>query len=408
MAVRFLIIVPILAPMVVAWTGQSGFAMRVLGWSFAGSLIYAAAYEMTTAYCAWLYDQARRDGDKGWEYRIATWAFGTGAAIQQWWHYSHDWAATPKAVTFSAMSMVGVVLWELFARLIHRRKLRADRNLPPALPSLGTARWLRYPVRSWTARSLMIDNPDRWGNATRAWTEAGRILADREARRTGKAYASLYLVSVRRSGPDHGPSTIPAVQALLDRTVLDRLDLTDRTATDRTALPAGGPDRSKELDRGPDRGPADRTALPPGGPDRASADRTPADRTDGPDRPSKGAATSADRGPDRTAGPPARPRASCGPHLDGPDHGPYDVPPPRRRTAVHDAGRLRAQPARAAGHRRPAVQEPVHHQAEHRRCDPGRGRVHRLGPRGRDRPPLPPHPAVRVTGPDRRPEGLTP
>ncbi|MER0443058.1 hypothetical protein ABR738_00455 [Streptomyces sp. Edi4] len=297
MAVRFLIIVPILAPMVVAWTGQSGFAMRVLGWSFAGSLVYAAAYEMTTAYCAWLYDQARRDGDKGWEYRLATWAFGIGAAVQQWWHYSHDWAATPKAVTFSAMSMVGVVLWELFARLIHRRKLRADRNLPPALPSLGAARWLRYPVRSWTARSLMIDDPDVWANTSRAWAYAGRIIADRKARRTGKAYASVYLVSVRRSGPDHGPSTIPAVQDFMDRTVLDRLGLMDRTATGGTARPAGGPGRSKEVDRGP----ADRTALPPGGPDRASMARTPADRTGGPDRPPKGAATSADRGPDRTA-----------------------------------------------------------------------------------------------------------
>ncbi|MER5302276.1 hypothetical protein ABT039_22840 [Streptomyces lasiicapitis] len=269
-AVRFLVIVPILAPMVVAWTGQSGFAMKVLSWSFAASLIYAAAYELTTAYCAWLYDQARRDGDKGWEYRIATWLFGFGAAVQQWWHYSSDWSATPKAVTFSAMSMVGVVLWELFARLVHRRKLRKDKNLPPALPSLGMARWTRYPVRSWTARSLMIDNPVRWANSDAAWTQAGRILADRTARRTGKAYADLYLVTVRRSGPDHGPAAIPAAHALLDR-------------LDRAALPAAGPERPKELDRAPDR--TANTADQPGSPDRAGS----------------GAAASADREPGSTA-----------------------------------------------------------------------------------------------------------
>ncbi|WP_331750900.1 hypothetical protein OG215_36785 (plasmid) [Streptomyces globisporus] len=283
-AVRFLIIVPILAPMIVAWTGQSGFAMKVLSWNFAASLVYAAAYEMTTAYCAWLYDQARRDGDMGWEYRIATWLFGIGAAVQQWWHYSSDWSATPKAVTFSAMSMVGVVLWELFARLVHRRKLRQDRNLPPALPSLGMARWLRYPVRSWTARSLMIDNPDRWGNTTTSWTEAGRMLADRKARRSGKAYADLYILSVRRVGPDHGPGTIPAVHALMDR-------WSAAPAPDRTA---SGPDRTKTTDRGPDRtasGP-DRTKTTDRGPDRTAS---------GPDR-----TKTTDRGPDRTASGPDR------------------------------------------------------------------------------------------------------
>ncbi|WP_333745615.1 hypothetical protein [Streptomyces sp. IBSBF 2950] len=253
---------------------------------------------MTTAYCAWLYDQARRDGDKGWEYRIATWLFGIGAAVQQWWHYSHDWSATPRAVTFSAMSMVGVVLWELFARLVHRRKLREDKNLPPALPSLGMARWTRYPVRSWTARSLMIDNPERWANSENAWVQAGRTLADRKARRSGMAYADRYLVTVRRTGPDHGPASVPAVQTLMDRTDRTVLDRLDRTTTDRTALPASGPGRTKELDRGPDRTTAERTALPPAGPDRTTPT---ADRSGSPDRNNNGTSTSADRGPARTA-----------------------------------------------------------------------------------------------------------
>ena len=62
-----LITFPILAPMLVAWTGQSEFAMRVLGWAFAASIVYAAAYELTTAFCAWMYHEARKDGDHGWE-----------------------------------------------------------------------------------------------------------------------------------------------------------------------------------------------------------------------------------------------------------------------------------------------------------------------------------------------------
>ncbi|MEU3399356.1 hypothetical protein [Streptomyces filamentosus] len=247
-AVRFLTIVPILAPMGVAWTGQSGFAIKVLGWSFIASLVYAAAYELATAFCAWLYDQARQDGDKGWGYRIATWLFGAGAAIQQWWHYSTDWTATPRAVTFSVMSMVGVILWEMLASLRHRRKLRESRNLPPALPSLGLARWLRYPGRSWTARSLMIDNPDRWADATTAWTAAGRILADRKARRDGIPYADRYVVSVHRTGPDTGPAAIPVVGFLERVSPPAPASETQAIETEtRPALPAGetkGPDGS--------------------------------------------------------------------------------------------------------------------------------------------------------------------
>lgn len=176
-----LITFPILAPMVVAWTGQSEFAMRVLGWQFAASIVYAAAYELTTAFCAWMYHEARKDGDHGWEYRLATWIFAAGAAAQQWWHYSDHGHATPRSVTYSVMSGIGVVLWELYARLIHRRKLRAEGKLPPVRPRIGLARWLRYPARSWTTRSLIILRD--YETLAQAWTAADETIRDRQESR---------------------------------------------------------------------------------------------------------------------------------------------------------------------------------------------------------------------------------
>ncbi|MEU2453943.1 hypothetical protein ABZ605_28170 [Streptomyces sp. NPDC012765] len=349
-AVRLLTMIPILAPMAVAWTGQSGFAIRVLAWGFAASLVYAAAYELSTAFCAYLYDQARQDGDKGWGYRIATWLFGAGAAVQQWWHYSNDWNPTARAVTFSAMSMVGVILWEMLASLRHRRKRRKAGNLPPALPSLGMDRWVRYPVRSWTARSLMIDAPSRFPTAEVAWTVAGRVCADRKARRTGqragRPHADRYMVTVhrtepvRRTGPAHGPSSIPAVHVFVDRpergpdrTQQDRADRgPDRTSMDRPDRVEGGPDRPKALDRGPDHNGPARPALPSGGSDRTA---TKTARTAGPDL-TKKAPTSADRGPVRT-GPtetaqtnaaPAAQRGRTGQRSDG-----RTAPGPTDRTA---------------------------------------------------------------------------
>lgn len=208
---------PILAPMAVAWTGQSQFAIQILGWAFAASVLYAAAYELTTVYWAWLYHQARTDGDSGWEYRLGTWVFATGAAVQQWWHYSDHWAATPRAVTYSVMSAVGVLLWEGRARLIHRRKLRADGKLAPARPRIGLARWARYPVHSWTAWSLITLSGHQTLDA--AWTAADASLRskklDRAARSAARETARLDRSArpgprwTRRSGsPTAGPAAI--------------------------------------------------------------------------------------------------------------------------------------------------------------------------------------------------------
>lgn len=151
-----MVIGPIVAPMSVAWTGQSGFATGVLGWNFLASLLYAAAYELTTVFSAWMYHEARKDGDKGWEYRLATWAFAAGAGLQQWWHYSDNWSATPRSVTYSTMTAIGVIVWELYARLIHRRALRGSGKLTGARPAIGLARWFRYPRISWTAWSIAV------------------------------------------------------------------------------------------------------------------------------------------------------------------------------------------------------------------------------------------------------------
>ncbi|MFI0220164.1 hypothetical protein [Streptomyces lydicus] len=263
---RIIVTGPILAPMAVAWTGQSQFAVQILGWSFIASVLYAAAYELTTVYWAWLYHQARSDGDSGWEYRLATWAFAAGAALQQWWHYSDNWNATPRSVTYSAMSAVGVLLWEGQARLIHRRKLRTEGKLPPARPRIGSVRWLRYPVRSWIAWSQITLEGHQTLDA--AWTAANRHLTarrtehsirktDRAAVRSGLTLHRVVIPRVRTV--DHGPAALPTY------VTVDRADWP--TPADRT----GTPNRSLT---GPDR----RAALPPAHPQQPRNTPDPADR----------------------------------------------------------------------------------------------------------------------------------
>ncbi|MFD3720116.1 hypothetical protein [Streptomyces sp. NPDC058674] len=229
---RLMVIGPITAPMAVAWTGQAGFAEDILGWVVPFTILFAAAWELSTAFVGWMYHQARQGGDAGTLYRVSTWIFALGAAVMNFWHASGEpvpgsrvwdakaeiwteqityWHFTPKAVAFAAMSIVGMVLWELYASLIHRRKLREDGRVAKARPSIGAVRWFRYPVHSFTAWSLAITDP-RLTTLDRAWTAAGAELADRKAARTGLALHRVVVPRVRAD--DHGPAAIPTVLTL--------------------------------------------------------------------------------------------------------------------------------------------------------------------------------------------------
>jgi hypothetical protein len=151
-----MVVGPIIAPMSIAWTGQIGFAQKVLEWPFGGGVAYAAAYELTIVFCAWMYHEARKDGDTGTYYRGLTWFFAIANGVQQWWHWSDAWSATPRSVAYSTMTMIGILVWEAYNKLVIRRKLRADGKISGARPRIGFTRWLRYPRISWTAWSGTI------------------------------------------------------------------------------------------------------------------------------------------------------------------------------------------------------------------------------------------------------------
>ncbi|MFF1874572.1 hypothetical protein [Kitasatospora herbaricolor] len=198
---RLLAIVPITAPMAVAWTGQAGFAHDILKWVAPFTILFAAAWELSTAFVAWMYHEARQGGDSGTLYRVATWVFAVGAAVMNYWHASATvtghkwdpatlrmvdqisyWDPTPKAVAFSVMSITGMVLWELYARLIHRQKLRADGKVAKSRPTIGLIRWARYPGHSFAAWSLAITD-ESLSTVELAWTAAANHRA--LVRRTG-------------------------------------------------------------------------------------------------------------------------------------------------------------------------------------------------------------------------------
>lgn len=252
---RVLVAGPILAPMAVAWWSQTDYAKEAFGWWTVFALGFAAAWELTTAFTGWMYHQARQQGDSGTIYRIMTWVFASGAAAMNYAHHCGPGGKpTQASVAFATMSIVGMVLWELYASLVHRQYLREQGLVSRARPKIGLIRWIRFPVRAWTAWSLTIENGSL-STLERAWNAAGVALTDRNAVRSGLARHRIVIPRVMTAGLLHGagPTAIPAFHTIWNAPYVPPGGAwEDRNGTEHAPDPAmsatpGGTGRSEAL-----------------------------------------------------------------------------------------------------------------------------------------------------------------
>ena len=190
---RALFILPILFPMAVAWVGQIRFAMTVMLWPLPAAIVFAAGFELSTAYAARLDWLARAAGDSALLFRAATWGFAAGAAIMNYWHAAGpDFAPSGEAVSYGLMSITGVVLWELLSTYRHRTALRAEGRLPAARPRYGLARWIWF--RPLTRLASLLALRDGYTTTDLAWQAAlsavdlyGSARSARKAVRAGRS-----------------------------------------------------------------------------------------------------------------------------------------------------------------------------------------------------------------------------
>ena len=166
-----LFILPIMFPMAVAWVGQIRFAMTVMGWPLPAAIVFAAGFELSTAYVARLDWLSRAAGDSALLFRGATWGFAAGAATMNYWHAAGpDLAPNGEAVSYGLMSITGVVLWELLSTYRHRTALRAEGKRPAARPRFGLARWIWF--RKLTRVAWLLTLRDGFTTTELAWRAA--------------------------------------------------------------------------------------------------------------------------------------------------------------------------------------------------------------------------------------------
>jgi len=237
-AERALFVLPIMFPMAVAWVGQIRFAMTVMGWPLPAAIVFAAGFELSTAYVARLDWLSRAAGDSALLFRAATWGFAAGAATMNYWHAAGPGLApNGEAVSYGLMSITGVVLWELLSTYRHRTALRAEGKLPAARPRFGLARWI------WFARltrlAWLLTLRDGYTTTDLAWRAAlGAVDLNGSAKDARKA--------VRAGRPVPRPEPFESGEP----------DDADKTADHRDA---GHGQEQRDIETGrPDRGSADR------------------------------------------------------------------------------------------------------------------------------------------------------
>jgi hypothetical protein len=240
---------PIIFPMAVAWVGQIQFARDVMGWPLAGALVFAAGFEMSTAYVARLDWKARADGDSTALFRLATWLFAGSAAAMNYWHAA-DPGFRPNgvAVSYGVMSLAGVILWELLSIFRHRAILRAEGKLPSRRPRFGAARRIWFPRVTHLAALLVL----RDGHTTTegAWSAALAQVAE---------YGTVKQAIAVLRGKQPALAETSVAEDGRDKTA-DRLDSADGDVETGGGEPLGRADRVARRDKTAAAGQAGRVA----------------------------------------------------------------------------------------------------------------------------------------------------
>ncbi|GIE90510.1 DUF2637 domain-containing protein [Actinoplanes regularis] len=270
-------------------------AATARGWPLAAGLVIAAAIEGLALVMALTAQKLRLAGEAARAPRALTWICAAAAAGINYLGHAH--ADKTGAVLLAALSLAGIIVWEIRSGATHRLELRKRGLLPEPAAVFGWRRWLRFPRSTLAAWSIDVRN--------RVSPRAGQLLETASAERRQRQDAA----DRRR------------VRRLARRTLRDANRSGDSTAVLDALTWFAEPDRS---------GPV-RVVRPPEASLRCLQQRTGAAHEPGPGR-----AARATDGPDRqqarrrlwssAGGPRLRPRRS-GPAL-------------RKRPATPDAAQL--------------------------------------------------------------------
>jgi hypothetical protein len=129
-------------------------AATARGWPLYAGIVIATAIEGLALVMALTAQKLRLAGEAARAPRILTWACAGTAAIIN--YLGHAQASRVGALLLAALSLAGIIVWEIRSGAAHRIQLRALGLLPEPPAAFGWRRWGRYPSSTFRARSIDV------------------------------------------------------------------------------------------------------------------------------------------------------------------------------------------------------------------------------------------------------------
>ena len=136
--------------------GLGGFGQQNLGLTDGWEYLVPFGLDGAAMFCSVLAVREASHGDAALGSRILVWTFAAASAWFNWVHAPRgiDHAGAPQF--FAGMSLSAAVLFDRALKQTRRAALREQGLVPRPLPQIRIVRWLRAPIETYKAWSLML------------------------------------------------------------------------------------------------------------------------------------------------------------------------------------------------------------------------------------------------------------
>ncbi|WP_344447584.1 DUF2637 domain-containing protein, partial [Kitasatospora nipponensis] len=136
--------------------GLVGFGIQNLGLSGGWEYLVPFGLDGAAMFCSVLAVREASHGDAALGSRLLVWVFAIASAWFNWVHAPRGGAHDGAPQFFSGMSISAAVLFDRALKQTRRAALREQGLVPRPLPQIRIVRWLRAPLETYAAWSLML------------------------------------------------------------------------------------------------------------------------------------------------------------------------------------------------------------------------------------------------------------
>ncbi|PYC71470.1 hypothetical protein C7C46_26790 [Streptomyces tateyamensis] len=136
--------------------GLVGFGTQNLGLSGGWEYLVPFGLDGAAMFCSVLAVREASHGDAALGSRLLVWLFAGASAWFNWVHAPRGYGHAGAPQFFSGMSLSAAVLFDRALKQTRRAALREQGLVPRPLPQIRIVRWLRAPLETYAAWSLML------------------------------------------------------------------------------------------------------------------------------------------------------------------------------------------------------------------------------------------------------------